>query len=130
MRYFVFNTIPVSHRLLGRAVAVPINRREPILVKEGIRMARRLNVPALALSLGVIWGATVLLMTWLNSMTGGIQAPFGWFYPFVKALTFCYPWYGPGFIGGIWGGICGFIDAAIFGALAAYLYNRFALHED
>lgn len=89
-------------------------------------MARRLNVPALAIAFGVVWGGCVLLMTWLNWISGGLTDPVGWFAPFVRALTHCYPWYGPSLLGGVWGAICGLVDGLIIGGLIAVIYNRLA----
>lgn len=89
-------------------------------------MARRLNVPALGIAIGVIWGVCLLLMTWLNALTGGIEAPYGWFYPIVKGVVWTYPWYGPSLLGGIWGGVIGFVDGLIGGVLVALIYNRLA----
>jgi len=88
-------------------------------------MARRLNVPALGIALGSIYGVVLLLMTWLNAMTGGIEGH-GWFWPAIKAVVYMYPWYAPTFFGGIWGGICAFIDGLILGVLIALIYNRLA----
>lgn len=93
-------------------------------------MARRLNVPALGIAIGVLWGVCVLLMTWLNAATGGLDQPFGWFHSIVRGLQSIYPWYGPGFLGGIWGGICAFIDGLICGAVIALIYNRLATPVD
>ena len=96
-------------------------------------MARRLNVPALAIAMGAIWGASVLLITWLNCITAGIGLGLegdGWFAPLVRAMGACYSWYGPSFLGGIWGGICGFIDGGVCGWLLALIYNRLATPID
>ena len=94
-------------------------------------MARRFNVPAMAIAVGTVCGAAVLLLTWLNWITGGIVTePYGWFRHLVRGLSSLYPWYGPSFFGGIWGGICGFIDGAVFGSLVTLIYNRLATPVD
>ncbi len=91
-------------------------------------MIRRLNVPAVGIALGAVWGVTVLLATWLNGMTGGMET--GWFSPLTRTLDWTYPGYGVGFFGGIWGGICALVHGVIVGALVAAVYNRVATPVD
>lgn len=79
----------------------------------------RLNIKALALTSGIMWGGAVCLATlWLLAL--GYQGEL------IRVLDHFYLGYGfsvPGaFIGLVWG----FVDGAICGALFAWIYNRFA----
>jgi hypothetical protein len=78
----------------------------------------KLDVKALGLSLGITWGASVLLIAWLAWLTG-----FG-----LDIITWLGKFYlgsGASFLGGIIGGIWGFIDGGIGGVVIAWLYNKF-----
>lgn len=78
---------------------------------------KKLCIKSLALSLGIVWGAGMLITGWFSML--------GWGNMFVETMSSCYFGYGPSFWGGIIGGIWGFIDAAISGAVFAWLYNVF-----
>ncbi len=78
----------------------------------------RLDVKGLALSLGILWGAVTLLI--------GLVAITGYGLEWVELLSKVYIGYEATFIGSIIGGIYGFIDAGIAGALIAFLYNKFS----
>ena len=71
------------------------------------------------LSLGVIWGASVLLM-------GLLAHYFAYGNAFVTAMGVVYIGYDPSITGSIIGAIFGFIDALVGGVLIAWLYNVFS----
>lgn len=77
----------------------------------------KFNIKALALSLGIVWGLSCLIMGW--------TAPFDWGDYFVEVMSSIYIGYRPGFVGGIAGGIWGFVDGAICGLVFGYFYNYF-----
>lgn len=74
---------------------------------------------ALGLSLGTLWGASVLFM-------GLIAHFFIYGTPFVSAMGIVYLGYSTSITGSIIGGIIGFFDAFIGGVLVAWLYNKFS----
>lgn len=79
----------------------------------------KLDVKALGLSLGILWGACALIL-------GMTAMFFGWGTRWVDMLSSCYIGYKPTLLGSIIGGVWGFIDAGIGGVLLAWLYNKFA----
>ena len=76
----------------------------------------KLKPCALGFSLGLLWGAAMLLVSW-----------FGWWFNWGEAFTntmgSVYLGMAPTFVGGIFGLIWGFVDFFIFGALIALIYN-------
>ncbi len=78
-----------------------------------------INIRALALSLGIIWGGAMLVVGWI--------APLGYGGAWVTLFESLYIGYGPGLLGGVIGGIWGFIDAAIAGLVLGWLYNWFSV---
>ena len=79
----------------------------------------KLDVKALGLSLGIVWGVSVFVI--------GISAPVClWAMHFVDVLAPFYIGFQAGLIGSIIGAVWGFIDAAIGGVLIGWLYNKFA----
>ncbi|MCH9755954.1 MAG: bacteriophage holin [Gammaproteobacteria bacterium] len=79
----------------------------------------RLSPLAFGLSLGVIWGVSVLIMGLLaHYLSYGTE--------FVSAMGVVYIGYEPSIMGAVIGGIFGFIDALVGGALIAWLYNVFS----
>jgi hypothetical protein len=79
----------------------------------------KINTKALALSIGIIWGLAIFLLTvWFLIMgySGDLLAKLGSVY-----LGYSVSWLGA-FIGFIYG----FIDGLIGGALLGFLYNKFA----
>ena len=79
----------------------------------------KINTKALALSMGIVWGLVVFLLTiWFLVMgyNGVLLAKLGSVY-----LGYSVSW-----IGAFVGLIYGFIDGLIGGALLGYLYNKFA----
>jgi len=79
----------------------------------------KLDVKALGLTLGIVWGAALLIM--------GIAAMFfNYGGGFVKALGSLYCGYQATIPGSLIGAIWGFVDAAICGVVIAWLYNKLA----
>ena len=80
---------------------------------------KKMDVKALALSVGIVWGASTLIIglgaTWFGTYTDVVEF-MGRGYKGFDATV------GGSIIGGIWG----FVDAAIGGLLVAWLYNKFA----
>ncbi len=77
----------------------------------------KLNAKALALTLGIIWGASVIIMGLAAKLTG-------WGTFFVSAIGTKYIGYNASCLGSIVGGIWGFVDGGICGLLIAWLYNK------
>jgi len=76
----------------------------------------KLDVRAFALSCGVLWGATIFFATlWLlfTGHHGALMSRLGYFY-----IGYTFSMAGA-FVGFLWG----FVDAAIGGAVFAFLYN-------
>ena len=79
----------------------------------------KLNIKALALAGGIVWGLSIFLLPWwflIFGHPGRILAKLGGVY-----LGYSVTWYGS-IIGLIWG----FIDAFIVCAVFAWLYNKFS----
>lgn len=79
----------------------------------------KLNVKAMALSLGLLSGAVVCLATLWLIATGSEGTV-------VKHLDHFYIGYTYSVVGAFVGFVYGFMDGAIGGALLAWLYNKFA----
>jgi hypothetical protein len=80
----------------------------------------KMDVKAMGLSLGILWGGSVMIMGLI-----AIGAP-NYAGDFVAALASKYPGYAPTVIGSLKGFLCGFIDAGIGGLILAWLYNKFS----
>ena len=79
----------------------------------------KINIKALALSMGVVWGIAVFLLTvWFIVM--------GYNGNFLAKLGSVYLGYSVSWLGAIIGFVYGFIDGLIGGALLGFLYNKFA----
>lgn len=79
----------------------------------------KINIKALALSMGIVWGLTVFLLTiWFLIMC----------YPgtSLSKLSVIYLGYSVSWIGAFVGFIYGFVDGLIGGALLGFFYNKFA----
>ena len=76
----------------------------------------KLNVRALALAGGVLWGFYMLFIGWSAWLLG-------WGTDFVVTMSSVYIGFRPTFVGGIVGAIWGFIDGAIAGVIIAWVYN-------
>lgn len=79
----------------------------------------KLNAKALGLTLGIIWGACVFIMTIISIPTGygGLV---------LAGVKSVYPGYTIGVGGAFVGLILGFIDGFICGYLIAFVYNKLA----
>jgi hypothetical protein len=75
-----------------------------------------LNVKALALTCGLVWGGGVLLL--------GLAGAVGWGRALVEVLGSLYIGFRPTVVGSIIGGIWALVDGALGGAVVAWLYNR------
>lgn len=77
----------------------------------------KLDRKALALTSGIIWGLTVLVMTlWVIWRGGGAT---------LSLLQQFYFGYSISYLGAIIGLIYGFVNGFICGSIFAWLYNRF-----
>ena len=77
----------------------------------------KLNVKAFSLTCAILWGLSVLLLTWwllLYGSPGKIIIKLSGIY-----FGYTYSWFG-GIIGFLWG----FLDGLIGGAIFAWLYNK------
>lgn len=79
----------------------------------------KVDVKALGLTLGIVWGAVMFILGIINmflSWGGAIE----------ELMSTLYIGYAPTFLGSIIGGIWGFIDAGIGGVIVGILYNKLA----
>jgi len=79
----------------------------------------KLDVKALGLTLGIVWGGGMFLLG-LTALLGG------WGTQWVRAMGSLYIGYEPTVVGSIIGGAWGFVDAGIGGLLIAFIYNKLA----
>jgi len=79
----------------------------------------KMDVKAFGLSLGIVWGASVMLMGFICMISG-------WGGSFVDAMGKFYPGYQATLLGCVIGGAFGFIDMGIAGVVIAWLYNKFS----
>jgi len=78
----------------------------------------KLNVKALALASGLLWGGAVCFATlWLIAL--------GYEGMVIRQLGHFYLGYSFSVVGAFVGLVYGFVDGAIGGALLAWLYNKF-----
>jgi len=79
----------------------------------------RVNVPALALALGVFWGAAMLIVALANLIWPGYGRAF------LDLAASVYPGYRPesGLGSAIVGTLYALVDGAVAGAVVAWLYN-------
>ena len=79
----------------------------------------KLNIKALALSMGITWGLVVFLLTiWFLVM--------GYNGTFLSKLGSVYLGYSVSLFGAVVGFAYGFVDGFFGGMLIGYLYNKFA----
>ena len=81
----------------------------------------RLNIRALALAGGVLWGLYMLFIGWTSM--------FGWGTNFVVTMSSVYIGFRPTFLGSVIGAMWGFVDGAIAGAIIAWVYNMAAKRD-
>jgi len=74
----------------------------------------------LGLSLGIVWGTTLFVTTWLSYLTG-----YGRLLLDVLAGSI-YPGYTISPVGSFVGLLYGFVDLLIMGTIAGWLYNKIA----
>jgi hypothetical protein len=79
--------------------------------------AMKLDVKALALSCGLIWGLGLFLVTWWVILLDGASGNPTW-------LGHVYRGYSISAVGSVVGLAWGFVDGAIGGAILALVYNR------
>lgn len=79
----------------------------------------KLNVSALGLSMGIMWGAAMFLLGLINMANP-------WGNGITQVMATLYIGYKPTILGSITGGIWGFFDAGIGGVVLAWLYNKFS----
>ncbi|RMF74857.1 MAG: hypothetical protein D6744_14085 [Planctomycetota bacterium] len=79
----------------------------------------RINVPAFAISCGVVWGLGLLLVTWWIVLLDGASCD-------PTFIGRVYRGYHLSYAGGLIGLAWALPDGAIGGAIFAWLYNRFA----
>ncbi|MDD5103194.1 MAG: bacteriophage holin [Candidatus Peribacteraceae bacterium] len=78
-----------------------------------------INIKAFALTCGIFWAASLLLVAFLTMKTGmGLS--------FVSIMSEVYFGYGPTFVGALIGAVWGFLDGLVCGAIFAWLYNKIA----
>ncbi len=75
----------------------------------------KLDIKALALAGGVLWGLYMLCL--------GFMAMFGWGTSFLSVMSSIYIGFRPTFPGAIVGGLWGFLDGAVAGGIIAFVYN-------
>ena len=78
----------------------------------------KINKAALGLSLGIVWGIAVFLVTNIRLLAGGGGG-------MLKSLRVLYFGYSYSFFGSLIGLFWGFIDGFIVGWILALLYNYF-----
>lgn len=79
----------------------------------------KINIKALALSMGITWGLVVFLLTvWFLVM--------GYNGTFLAKLGSFYFGYSVSWFGSVIGFAYGFVDGILGGMLIGYLYNKFA----
>ncbi len=79
----------------------------------------KLSAKALGLSLGIIGGLSIFIMTILATYTGYLQH-------WAELLLGVYPYYEISLQGSVAGLIFGFIDGFVCGVVLAWIYNAFA----
>ena len=82
----------------------------------------KLNIPALALTAGLLWAAAILMIQALNALL----PPYGG--QFLVLLSSIYPYYRPeeSFAYVLLGMLYGFLDGVISAVVFGWVYNRFA----
>lgn len=76
---------------------------------------KKLDVLALSVSLGIVWGLVVMCLAWC--------AMFGWGSKVVDVISSIYIGYDATVVGGFVGLAWGFVDCFILGAILALIYN-------
>lgn len=79
----------------------------------------KLNTKAFGLSIGIVWGISVFLLT-IWSLVMGYEGKT------LEKLSKVYLGFSVSYLGAVIGLIWGFIDGFIGGAVVAWLYNKFS----
>jgi hypothetical protein len=79
----------------------------------------KLNPKAWSLSLGIVWGLVIFLLTNISLLRGGAGEHLG-------RLSVVYIGYSFSFVGSLVGFVWGFVSMFIIGWVLASLYNKFA----
>ncbi|MFC1576199.1 bacteriophage holin [Candidatus Omnitrophota bacterium] len=77
----------------------------------------KLDVKAFGIACGIVWGLAMLSLGLLNTFTA-------WGEGVEKAMATLYIGYTSTVLGSIIGGVWGFFDAGVGGAVVAWLYNK------
>ncbi len=78
----------------------------------------------LGISLGIVWGVSLFITTWISYYTGYGRL-------FLEALAqSIYPGYSITPIGSFLGLIYGFLDGLVFGSIIGLIYNRLLRGKD
>ncbi|MDO8468670.1 MAG: bacteriophage holin [Candidatus Peribacter sp.] len=78
-----------------------------------------INIKAFALTCGIFWAASLILIAALTMKAGlGLS--------FVNMVSEVYLGYGPTPVGAVIGAVWGFLDGLVCGAIFAWLYNKIA----
>ena len=87
----------------------------------------KLNVKAAALTGGILWGASILILTVISGLTNTPEAGeyTGYGGLAIKGLMGIYPGYNISITGAIIGAVYGFVDGLICAAIASAVYNLF-----
>jgi len=80
----------------------------------------KLKPSALGIALGLVWGGSLFITTWLSYYTG-----YGRLFLEVLAQSI-YPWYTISPLGSFLGLFYGFLDGFISAGLIALIYNKLA----
>lgn len=80
----------------------------------------KLNVKALGLTLGIVWGSGVLIL-------GLLSMYMNWGWSLVELIGSVYIGYNSTIVGTLIGTIWGFCDGAICGVLIAWVYNKISV---
>jgi len=100
---------------------LPVCRGRAIMMLE--ENAMKLDVKALALSCGLIWGLGLFLVTWWVILLDGSSGEITW-------LGHVYRGYNISAVGSVIGAAWGFVDGAIGGAILALVYNKLRKPEE
>jgi len=94
---------------------------DPPMWAEKGREVMKLHARALGLTMGVIWGVMVFLVTLLAVWSSG-----GYGKSFLVGVTSIYPGFTISYKGALLGLFYGFLDGFVFGWFTAVIYNYFA----
>jgi hypothetical protein len=78
----------------------------------------KLNIKALAVAMGAMWGVGMLFLGWASMLGWGVKA--------VGVMSSVYIGFSSSLLGGIIGAVWGFLDGVIGGAIIAIIYNMIA----